>query len=199
MDNIIEIWGKIFSGDYEVSNLGNVRRATPGISTFIGRPVRSNYSESGYAQVSFLVDGKQKRFYVHHLVMLAFVGERPPGHVINHIDLNKKNNHLSNLQYITQQENCAHSFVNQGRKRGPCKPRPPLKGKQIGANHWMKRMPEKICRGEQLNSKVTAKQVLNLRLKRFNGKSIKDLGFEFGLSIAQVSRICNYTRWRHIS
>lgn len=194
----IEKWGTVFDGSYEISDFGNVRRARPGISTFIGRPVRPSYSGNGYAQVSFAVNGKQKRFYVHHLVALVFIGKRPKGKIINHLDLDRSNNRRVNLEYITQRENCAHSFSKQGRKRGPTKPKEPLKGKQTGDKHWMRRMPEKICRGEQLKSKVNAKQVLSLREKRENGSPMKDLCREFGLSMAQVCRICNRTRWGHI-
>ena len=198
MANELEKWEKIFDGSYEVSDFGNIRRAKPGTSTFTGRPVRPSYSGNGYANVAFSVDGKQKRFYVHHLVALAFIGKRPKGRIINHLDLDKSNNRRSNLEYITQRENCAHSFSKQGRKRGPTKPKEPLKGKQCGEKHWMRRMPERICRGEQLNSKVTAKQVLSLRKKREHGSLMKDLRREFGLSITQVSRICNRTIWGHI-
>jgi len=54
--------------------------------------------------------GIWKRVYVHRLVMRAFVGLRPEGYVINHIDGNKSNNSLDNLEYCTQTENERHSI-----------------------------------------------------------------------------------------
>ena len=194
----MENWKTVFDGAYEVSDLGNVRRAIPGVSTFIGRPVLPNFSPGGYLQVAFSAYGKTKRIYIHHLVMLAFVGERPKGYIVNHKDLNRTNNNLNNLEYITQKENCLHSFKTQGRKRGPSKPPRELKGKQVGEKHWMKRNPEKILHGEELNSKLTADQVLAIREKRASGVSCKDLVSEYKISIAQVSRICLRKRWAHI-
>jgi hypothetical protein len=47
---------------------------------------------------------------IHDLVALAFLGPRPAGMVINHIDGNKTNNVPSNLEYVTQKENIAHSY-----------------------------------------------------------------------------------------
>ena len=54
--------------------------------------------------------GKWMRVKVHVLMMRVFVGHRPPGLVINHIDGNKHNNLLSNLEYCTNLENEYHSL-----------------------------------------------------------------------------------------
>lgn len=194
----MENWKPVFNGAYEVSDLGNVRRAVAGISTFIGRPLIPNFSPGGYLQIAFSANGKTKRMYVHHLVMSAFMGDRPCGYIVNHKDLDRTNNRLENLEYITQKENCLHSFNAQGRKRGPTKPPRELKGKQVGEKHWMKRNPENIRHGESLNSKLTETQVLEIREKRKNGKTCKDLVEEYNVSIAQISRICLRKRWAHI-
>jgi hypothetical protein len=59
--------------------------------------------------------GKWMRVKVHVLMMKVFVGPRPKGFVINHIDGNKHNNFLSNLEYCTNAENERHSikFLNK--------------------------------------------------------------------------------------
>jgi hypothetical protein len=54
--------------------------------------------------------GKWTRVKVHALMMRVFVGPRPEGLVINHIDGNKHNNFLSNLEYCTNTENERHSI-----------------------------------------------------------------------------------------
>lgn len=63
----------------------------------------------GYKQVT-LSDGP-KRFNkkVHSLVAQVFIGERPAGLAVNHIDGNKLNNRTENLEYLTTKENCHHA------------------------------------------------------------------------------------------
>jgi hypothetical protein len=60
-----EEWRPFRTGEYEVSDLGNVRRAVPGISTFVGRPVRPVSGATGYAQITLRISGDGKRLYVH--------------------------------------------------------------------------------------------------------------------------------------
>lgn len=63
---------------------------------------------SGYHMVNIYTNPKKGRHtLVHHLVAECYIGPRPEGKVIDHIDNNPVNNHYTNLQYITQQENIA--------------------------------------------------------------------------------------------
>ena len=69
--------------------------------------LKINYSTTGgYGRVSI---GK-----VHTIVAYAFLGERPLGLDINHLDGNKRNNDASNLQYVTKSENCRQACNEQG-------------------------------------------------------------------------------------
>ena len=72
-------------------------------------------SSSGYHKIA-LPDRQVK---VHHLVAEAFIGPRPEGLTIDHIDNNKLNNHYSNLEYVTLQENLHRAYVN-GSKDNVC-------------------------------------------------------------------------------
>jgi len=195
----METWKEVCNGFYDVSDLGNVRRAKPGISTFVGRPVSPMACGSGYQQVQ-LNDGQtSKRFYVHALVMLAFVGLRPKGMVINHKDLNKQNNRLENLEYVTQKQNCAHSFMAQGRKRGPKKPASEPKGRPTGDSHWSKRNPEKVARGSRMpHSKMDAEMVVEARTRVAAGETQSAVAKEMKVSVAQMSRIIRRTRWTYV-
>ena len=64
--------------------------------------------------------GHHQTKLVHHLVALAFIGTRPYGHQVNHIDGNKKNNKPNNLEYVTCAENILHAraVLGVGIQRG---------------------------------------------------------------------------------
>ena len=192
----MEKWRIVHDGFYEVSNFGNVRRLKPGISTFVGRPIIPVGSSSGYFQVS-LGGLRKRRMYVHQLVAEAFLGEKPKGCVVNHIDGNKINNNISNLEYITYAENSQHAVKNLTRRRGPAMDKRPLKGPQTGDNHWTKRHPEKIARANRMpHSKMTEEKVMEARLRASNGERQNVLAKEYGICGAQMSRIIRGTRWK---
>lgn len=90
--------------DYEVSTEGSVRR--------VGalRPLVGSPDKDGYLQVS--LGGKRTR-KVHHLVLAAFVGARPPGLIARHLDDVKDHNVLSNLVWGTLTQN-NHDSVRNG-------------------------------------------------------------------------------------
>lgn len=60
----------------------------------------------GYSSVALRIDGVSIHSLVHRLVYEAYKGEIPKGLVIDHIDGDTTNNHIDNLQAITQVENC---------------------------------------------------------------------------------------------
>lgn len=194
----METWKEVHHGFYEVSNLGNVRRAKPGISTFVGRPVLPMISAGGYMQVH-LGGMTSRRAYVHHLVMEAFVGPRPRGMVVNHKDGDKQNNAFDNLEYVSPTENCNHAIKNIGRRKGPAKPKDPPKGLQTGDKHWTNRTPDRIARGARMpHSKMTPEMVMLARERYSHGEKQKDLATEYGVSVAQMSRIIRRTRWVYL-
>lgn len=107
-----------FEGLYEVSNLGRVRS--------VERKVRSNQRNNhffavkqrfllpdisaAYYRVTLSKDGKTKRFSVHRLVCEAFLENPENKPFVNHKDGDKLNNTLSNLEWVTQSENCIHAL-----------------------------------------------------------------------------------------
>lgn len=70
-------------------------------------------NRSGYVQLCLRKNKKDKRYYVHTLIMLTFVGPKPIGMDINHKDENKQNNSLSNLEYCTRSYNINYGNRNQ--------------------------------------------------------------------------------------
>lgn len=97
---------------YEVSDLGRVRsltRWTPA-GTRKGRMMKMNVDPSGYFQLGFRRNGKNRTQKVHQLVAAAFLGPRPEGMEVRHLDGDPLNNRLDNLAYGTPSENSQDSI-----------------------------------------------------------------------------------------
>lgn len=105
----MEIWKKVthlnLPYELEVSNYGNIRKIIDGnIKDYKYSP-----NSRGYETVKLLhSDGLRYSHTIHRLVAITFLGLRP-NLVINHIDGDKLNNHVSNLEWVTRSENCRHS------------------------------------------------------------------------------------------
>ncbi len=96
-----------YEGLYEISALGVVKSlAREGTR---GRFLYNNTEPSGtrYKYVFLCKDGVPKRYRVHTLVLMAFVGPRPKGKVARHLDSNPANNSIINLSWGTPKENMA--------------------------------------------------------------------------------------------
>jgi hypothetical protein len=119
-----------YEGSYEVSDRGRVRSLdrvvmrSNGASLHIqGRLRRLTVGARGYPTISCCRKGRKMRLrQVHEMVLAAFVGPCPAGSETRHLDGNKLNNRLSNLQYGTRQENEAdrilHGTSNRGERCG---------------------------------------------------------------------------------
>lgn len=101
-----EIWRPIEGCDkYEVSNLGRVRsfRRYPA-----GKIMKPHINQDGYQRVILrTVNGEKYNFSIHRLVANAFIPNPKQLPIINHIDENKVNNHVSNLEWCSQKHNVA--------------------------------------------------------------------------------------------
>ncbi len=108
----VESWKDIpdYIGLYQVSDLGNVRslpRATTKgvvLKQYVNR-------KNGYCYVSLSKNNNKKTKRVHVLIAEAFLGEKNKKIQVNHIDGNKKNNSIDNLEYCTQSENMKHAYA----------------------------------------------------------------------------------------
>lgn len=105
-----EIWKDIsnYEGLYKISNRGRV------FSKRTNKILKDVSTGSGYRSVS-LSDylHKKKRYYIHRLVAIAFLGiPRNLRCVVNHKNLNKKDNNVENLEWVTPEENMAHAYNN---------------------------------------------------------------------------------------
>lgn len=117
----METWREVdgFGGLYEVSDLGNVRsvdRRTRDGRFWKGRSLGKYTAGSGYKSVVLSVDGVYHREYIHRLVAKAFIPNPYGKPEVNHIDGDKTNNCVGNLEWVTKSENGLHSYRVLGRK-----------------------------------------------------------------------------------
>lgn len=95
-----------YEGLYWISNTGIIKSIRKNeLKYFI-----DGKNKSGYKNVQLSKFGIVKHYHIHSLVAKHFIGERPDGYIINHIDGNKLNNNYKNLEYITQSENIYHAI-----------------------------------------------------------------------------------------
>lgn len=117
----MEVWKDIkgYEGAYQVSNLGNVkslRREHP-VNKCCRDRILKPQTQRGYSRV-MLWSGVDSRWEsVHRLVAEAFLQNPENKQQVNHIDGNKRNNCVSNLEWVTPSENVRHSFDVLSRKK----------------------------------------------------------------------------------
>lgn len=110
-----EIWKDIPSYDsYQVSNFGRVKS----FRTSKPRILKNQLAVRGYYVVRLTNnDGIIKTKNIHYLVASAFIGERPEGYFVCHLDGNELNNNLNNISYDTPKSNSVDIY-RHGRKGG---------------------------------------------------------------------------------
>ena len=87
---------------YEVSNLGKVRNIKS------GRVLKTSLNNNGYLRLFLCENNKRKHLYLHRIIATAFIDNPDEKPCVNHIDENKLNNDLSNLEWCTVRENLIH-------------------------------------------------------------------------------------------
>ena len=154
---------------YYVSNYGRV------YSRFTGLLIKSNISGTGYFGVILSTkNGNPIRMLVHRLVMITFK-PIPNSHdfQVNHIDGNKANNNINNLEWVTRQENILHAY-----RTGLKKP-----GESVNFAKINEFTVHEICRLLSLNYQPTEiSRILNIQ----NHRSL-------------INEIKARRNWKHIS
>ena len=134
------------------------------------KPSTNNH---GYKRVIFHKDKKEKTMFVHRVILQTFNPTLKEKVEVNHIDGNKANNCLSNLEWVTQSENTLKA-IDMGLHLGYY-PRPP--------EHLLKGMKNPMA-------KLTDTQVWLIRfLYSAGGVTYQNLADMFNISQAQIGRI----------
>lgn len=105
-----EIWKRVTYKEYNhylVSNLGRVK------NDITGKILKPYEQGTGYLSVTLYNRGKKKTFFIHRLVAQAFISNHDNLPEVNHIDEDRKNNRVSNLEWCTRKYNCNYGNHNK--------------------------------------------------------------------------------------
>lgn len=224
-----EQWKSIqgFEGVYEVSNEGRVRRLAGAFGTSKTRVLKPKKHTGGYVCYGISLQGEVSYFTAHRLVAQAFLGERPEAMTVNHIDGNKLNNRIENLEYITQGENNLHAVRELGQRIGSkhyaavlnevavINIKQNLLSKytdtEIGKMYEVSRsVIKQIRRGKNWKhidgdyspppsrKKLTDDDVREIRKLRSQGKRQKDIAIQYGVSPSLIWGIASGRKYRNV-
>ena len=112
-----EVWKDIsgYEGVYQVSNLGRVKSMRKW-SSVQGRYcqrekiLKQYQSKTGYLQINLKSEGTRKLGLIHRLVAQAFIPNPDNKREVNHINGNKTDNRVENLEWCTSQYNTVHAY-----------------------------------------------------------------------------------------
>ena len=172
-----------YEGYYEVSNLGQVKSLPRKVNrngfpmAVPGRVMKQSKTSNGYWKVLLSKDGLTKNVMVHTAVAAAFLGARPDGSVIRHLNGDQTDNRAENLSYGTQSDNM-RDMERHGRGKKfhtTCKWGHPLKGDNL--TPWGKNRRGCLA--------------CDRARKRLNGRQFTDTEF-LKVSNRELSKILKY-------
>lgn len=120
--------------NYKISTFGRYVCVNTKSSIYSSVREPSKPCSDGYVHVSF----NNKSYLLHRAVAIAFLPNPDNKPEVNHKDLNKTNNHLSNLEWVTRSENMQHSD-NMRRSKGlRCRKEPQLRIEALARKYTTK-------------------------------------------------------------
>lgn len=162
---------KGYEGFYSVDANGNIYSDITSISRRKGK--LKPYLKNGYLAVNLFKDRKVKHHYVHRLVAQTFIPNPLSFAEVNHINCNKLDNSVGNLEWCDRKHNLEHSYEH-GLKR-------------CGENHG--------CH------KLTEKEVISIRKEYVKGDrehSLRALGEKYGVNYHTIQAIVKGRLWSYL-
>lgn len=155
-----ETWRPVRGSNAKVSDLGRVMNR-------YGKLTRCAPDGSGYPYM--WVSSEIGMRAVHRVVAETFIGECPTGFQVNHIDGNKKNNRVENLEYVSQIDNIRHAH-----KTG------------LSSN-----------KGDRSNARVLSSvDSARIRQLRSRGWLLRELAARYGVHLSTIGKITTGVNWR---
>jgi len=114
-----EVWNDIegYEGFYQVSNFGNVKSLRRIVKQgwgyrIIPERILNKTTNKGYQYVGLYLNGSNKTYLVHRLVANSFIENKKNKSQVNHINCDKTDNKITNLEWCTPKENMKHAKEN---------------------------------------------------------------------------------------
>lgn len=172
---ICEEWRSIpeFEG-YQVSSLGRVKSTDrfcgdrPGVTK--GKILKPFRNKRGYLEVNLYKNSKSTAKIIHRLAAKAFISNDFNKPQVNHIDGNKLNNKISNLEWMSNSENQLHAY-SLG-----------LQPSRAGENN--------------IKAKITNKNVTELKVLYNSGKTIIDISKMMNINVSIIRNIIYGRTWK---
>ena len=180
-----EIWKDIkgYEGLYQVSNFGRVktlpriiRNSSNGRYYTKEKILKLGKQTTGYLYVCLYKNNTHKTHRIHRLVAEAFIANPENKLQVNHIDGNKTNNHVSNLEWVTRKENMKHAY-KIGLTRG-----------YKGHKH-SKLTKDKWSEKRKGSNNPNARKVICITTQKIYD-CIKDATIEYNLDRHYITRCC---------
>ena len=174
-----------YEGYYQVSSHGKVRsldrvikEKTGKTQTIKGRVLKQRINPGGYYYIGLGKNGIKATFAIHQLVAQAFIPNPDSKPTVNHIDGNKLNNSLANLEWATYSENLSHAYKT-GLRRA-------VSIKAVGTKNYKR--------------KLKPEQVIEIkRLLATGNLTHKEIAIKFGVARSTITEIKSGRRWKHLN
>lgn len=150
--------------------------------------LKQHKSTNGYMLVGLTKDKKRKTYSVHRLVGLAYISNKELLPEINHIDGDKTNNHVLNLEWVTSSYNQKHAISNGLQT---------FSEKHRLAAIETCRKNGKANKGKQNKKlwKLSFEQAQDIRLRHSNGESMRSIAINFCVDKGTISSIIKGKRY----
>ena len=160
-----------FKGFYKISRDGSVISVPRNGTVNFEKKIKPTIGTNGYLKVSFRCFGKRYTRNIHRLLALTFIDNPNNYPCVNHIDGDKLNNDISNLEWATYSRNVQHAYDN---------------GLTVSV------------KGES-KSNLTNDDVLRIVMMKGNGETLKSISEDFGVSPSTISDIVLGRTWSHLT
>lgn len=162
---------KGYEKSYQISDSGRIftKRRLIGNQIYYGKELVPQLTQDGYLKVTLSGSCRSKKYYLHRLVAIQFIDNPYNLPQVNHIDGNKLNNSITNLEWCTKQENQSHAVRTNLMQRGQDRP----------------------------SAKLTENQVLEIyKLKGI--LKAQDIADRYGVSKNTINCILRGSKWKYL-